>query len=127
MYPPEETNFKFHRIEPSPSLPNPEAARAVLETLAADPAIRHVMRRYQLQVGMLTELAPQENPTLLGLNVNAGQIIKLRLRMDTCDGMRPYREIRRVLCRKSRLRRPLTMINSNFSYRWAHSQYVPGP
>lgn len=111
MYAPEETYFKIHRIELSPSLPDPEAARAVLESLAADPAIKYVMSRYQLLVGILTELAPQENPTLLGLNINAGQIIKLRLRTDTCDGVRPYKEIRREFCRKPRLRRPLTMIN----------------
>ncbi|KAG8950040.1 hypothetical protein FRC04_008120 [Tulasnella sp. 424] len=93
-----ETKFKFHRIEPLPHLPKPEAARAVLEKLAADPAIKHVMTKHEFQVGVLTELAPHENPTLLGLNVNAGQSIKLRLRTDAYDGMRTYKEIRRVLC-----------------------------
>lgn len=47
---------------------------------------------------MLTELAPHENPELLGLNVNAGQQIKLRLRSDAYDGFRHYKDIRRVLC-----------------------------
>ncbi|KAG8952061.1 hypothetical protein FRC00_006957 [Tulasnella sp. 408] len=94
----EDTKYKFHKIQPLPHLPKPEAARAVLEKLAEDPAIKHVMRKHEFQVGLLTELAPHENPTLLGLNVNAGQSIKLRLRTDAYDGMRTYKEIRRVLC-----------------------------
>lgn len=56
------------------------------------------MQRHQFAVGVLTELAPHEQPHLLGLNVNAGQAIKLRLRTDAYDGFRTYREVRRVLC-----------------------------
>ena len=52
----------------------------------------------QLSVGLLTELAPHEHPNLLGLNMNSGQAIKLRLRTDQYDGFRPYSDIRRVLC-----------------------------
>ena len=43
-------------------------------------------------------MAPHEQPHLLGLNVNAGQAIKLRLRTDRYDGFRTYKEVRRVLC-----------------------------
>ncbi|OBZ74248.1 hypothetical protein A0H81_06399 [Grifola frondosa] len=92
------SQYTFHRIEPLPHLPNPPAARALLERLAADLAIRHVMRTHQLAVGLLTELAPHESPHLLGLNVNAGQAVKLRLRTDAYDGFRTYAEVRRVLC-----------------------------
>jgi len=91
-------NYRFHRIEPLSHLPNPESARAVLQRLADDPAIIHVMQSHQFAVGLLTELAPHEHPGLLGLNVNAGQQIKLRIRTDRYDGFRTYREIRRVLC-----------------------------
>jgi len=56
------------------------------------------MLTHQLSVGLLTELAPHEHPELLGLNVNAGQAIKLRLRTNQYDGFRSYNEIRRVLC-----------------------------
>jgi len=56
------------------------------------------MLTHQLSVGLLTELAPHEHPELLGLNVNAGQSIKLRLRTNQYDGFRSYSEIRRVLC-----------------------------
>ena len=93
-----DSRYTFHRIEPLPHLPNPDAASALLSKLASDPAIRHVMRKHQFAVGVLTELAPHEQPHLLGLNVNAGQAIKLRLRTDAYDGFRLYAEVRRVLC-----------------------------
>ncbi|TFK48531.1 WLM-domain-containing protein [Heliocybe sulcata] len=92
------SKYRFHRIEPLPHLPNPESARSLLQRLADDPAIRHVMQNHQFAVGLLTELAPHEHPGLLGLNVNAGQAIKLRLRTDRYDGLRTYKEVRRVLC-----------------------------
>ncbi|KAI0057413.1 WLM-domain-containing protein [Artomyces pyxidatus] len=90
--------YIFHKIEPLSHLPNPTTARAVLARLAADPAIQHVMRLHEFRVGVLTELAPHEHPNLLGLNVNAGEAIKLRLRTNDYDGFRPYSEVRRVLC-----------------------------
>ncbi|KAI0675850.1 WLM-domain-containing protein [Trametes maxima] len=93
-----DSQYTFHRIEPLPHLPNPASARDLLTRLSNDPAIRHVMRKHQFAVGVLTELAPHEQPHLLGLNVNAGQAIKLRLRTDRYDGFRTYKEVRRVLC-----------------------------
>ncbi|EMD39332.1 hypothetical protein CERSUDRAFT_46810 [Gelatoporia subvermispora B] len=90
--------YRFHRIEPLAHLPAPEPARALLQRLADDPAIRAVMRAHKLAVGLLTELAPHEQPHLLGLNENAGQAIKLRIRTDRYDGFRLYAEVRRVLC-----------------------------
>jgi hypothetical protein len=56
------------------------------------------MQKHEFSVEVLTELAPHEHPELLGLNVNAGQAIKLRLRTDRYDGFRLYAEVRRVLC-----------------------------
>ena len=56
------------------------------------------MRAHRFAVGLLTELAPHEQPHLLGLNENAGQAIRLRLRTDLYDGFRPYSDVRRVLC-----------------------------
>ncbi|KAI0832090.1 WLM-domain-containing protein [Trametes gibbosa] len=93
-----EVQYTFHRIEPLPHLPNPDSARALLTRLADDPAIQHVMHKHKFAVGVLTELAPHEQPHLLGLNVNAGQAIKLRLRTDRYDGFRVYKDVRRVLC-----------------------------
>jgi len=68
-------------LEPLAHLPNPTSALEL-----------------QLSVGVLTELAPHEHPNLLGLNLNAGQAIKLRLRTNQYDGFRVYSDIRRVLC-----------------------------
>jgi len=53
---------------------------------------------HHFSVGLLTEVAPHEPPDLLGLNINAGQVIKLRLRTALYDGFRSYSDIRRVLC-----------------------------
>jgi hypothetical protein len=58
----------------------------------------HVMQKHEFSVGLLTELAPHEHPELLGLNVDYGGIIKLRLRTNRYDGFRLYAELRRVLC-----------------------------
>ncbi|CAE6487694.1 unnamed protein product [Rhizoctonia solani] len=90
--------FQFHRIEPHANLPNPIQARSLLTKLSTDPAILNIMRVHRFAVGLLTELAPHEHPHLLGLNVNAGQSILLRIRTDAYDGFRTYNEIRRVLC-----------------------------
>ncbi|KAH9967177.1 WLM-domain-containing protein [Russula dissimulans] len=90
--------FIFHKLEPLPHLPDPASALNILQRLSSDPAINRVMLTHQLSVGLLTELAPHEHPELLGLNVNAGQAIKLRLRTNQYDGFRSYSETRRVLC-----------------------------
>ncbi|KEP52763.1 WLM domain protein [Rhizoctonia solani 123E] len=95
---PGDTQFRFHRIEPHANLPNPTSARSLLSKLSTDPAILNIMRSHKFTVGLLTELAPHEHPHLLGLNVNAGQSILLRIRTDAYDGFRTYAEIRRVLC-----------------------------
>ncbi|KAF8141456.1 WLM-domain-containing protein [Boletus edulis] len=92
------TTYVFHKLEPLSHLPKPEAALERLSKLSSDPAIRHIMQKHQFSVGVLTELAPHEAPHLLGLNVSAGQSIKLRIRTDAYDGFRPYLEVRRVLC-----------------------------
>ncbi|KAI0255959.1 WLM domain-containing protein [Lactifluus subvellereus] len=91
-------SFIFHKLEPLKHLPNPTLALERLQRLSSDPAIKHVMLTNQLSVGLLTELAPHEHPNLLGQNLNAGQVIKLRLRTDLYDGLRVYSDIRRVLC-----------------------------
>ncbi|KAI6023767.1 WLM-domain-containing protein [Pisolithus microcarpus] len=90
--------YRFHKLESLGHLPDPSTALARLSKLANDPAIQHIMQQHKFSVGLLTELAPHESPGLLGLNVGAGQAIKLRIRTDAYDGFRPYLEVRRVLC-----------------------------
>lgn len=92
------TNHKFHRIQSLQHLPSPQRALDLLNRLAKDPAIQHIMQEHKFVVGTLTELAPHEHPNLLGLNKNAGEVILLRLRTDAYDGFRLYADIRRVLC-----------------------------
>ncbi|GAA5850203.1 hypothetical protein JCM9279_003564 [Rhodotorula babjevae] len=88
----------FHALEPFPaSVPELARRRAMLERLAADPAVRDVMRRHEFAVGILTELHPVLQPTLLGLNTNFGQKVSLRLLTDRLDGTRAYNEVRKVL------------------------------
>ncbi|KDR80828.1 hypothetical protein GALMADRAFT_241288 [Galerina marginata CBS 339.88] len=90
--------YRFHDMKALEHLPNPASALALLRRLSEDSAIKHVMQQHKFTVGLLTELAPHEHPELLGLNENAGQAIKLRLRTDKYDGFRLYSEVRRVLC-----------------------------
>ncbi|KAL2916069.1 hypothetical protein HK105_204493 [Polyrhizophydium stewartii] len=54
-----------------------EAALALLHRIAAH--VRPVMKRRSLRVGALEEFYPT-NPGLLGINVNRGQTIRIRLR-----------------------------------------------
>lgn len=81
--------FKFHSIEPFPATaaPHYEKRLARLQKLASDPAVLDIMKRREYSVGVLTELHPHVDPTILGLNVNAGQVIKLRLLTDALDGL----------------------------------------
>lgn len=90
-------SYRFHSITPLSYLPDPPSAKTVLERLANDAAIQDVMQKHKFSVGHLTELSPREHPNLLGLNENAGQEIRLRLRMMDLSGFRAYGEIRRVL------------------------------
>lgn len=70
----------------------------MLQRLSSDPGIQHIMTLLRFSIGLLTELAPHENPELLGLNENKGEKIKLRLRTDQYDGLRSYLDVRMVLC-----------------------------
>lgn len=91
---------RFHSINPfaeGPSTPLLERRRQMLERLANDPAIREIMDENGFTVGELTELHPHRDPTLLGLNRNAGESIALRLLTDRLDGLRSYNHVLRVL------------------------------
>jgi len=90
--------YRFHNLKALDHLPDPSSALTLLTKLSEDSAIKHIMQQHKFSVGLLTELAPHEHPGLLGLNENAGQAIKLRLRTDRYDGFRTYKEVRRVLC-----------------------------
>ena len=46
------------------------------------------MKTRDWQVGLLSELHPKRDPTLLGLNKNAGEAVYLRILTDELDGLR---------------------------------------
>jgi hypothetical protein len=96
------SQYTFSRITVLPHLAQKEKALALLQRLAQDPGITHVMDKYQLAVGELTEMEPlgatSHDSKILGLNQNAGAKILLRLRTDDYDGFRDYKTVRRTLC-----------------------------
>eukprot|EP00892_Ulva_mutabilis_P005169 jgi/Ulvmu1/3023/UM015_0063.1 len=84
--------------------PPPRKALELLHRLAADPGIVGIMQQNQFAVGCLSEMPPQNFmddtravTCLLGLNINRGQEIKLRLRTNDLKGFRNYERIRETL------------------------------
>ena len=67
--------------------PGADQAMKLLKTLAADPGIVQIMNAYKWTVLKLSEMPPEGkvgvSPVcILGVNINAGQEISLRLRTD---------------------------------------------
>ncbi|KAL8290224.1 hypothetical protein RQP46_003163 [Phenoliferia psychrophenolica] len=90
--------YRFGVLRPFPeTVPQLDKRRKMLERLSEDPAVRDSMIKHKFAVGTLTELHPILQPTLLGLNKNAGEEISLRLLTDDLSGTRSYLEVRRVL------------------------------
>ncbi|CAM0913191.1 unnamed protein product [Alopecurus aequalis] len=70
--------------------PDESSARALLDRIAKQ--VQPIMRRRKWRVKVLSEFSPK-NPRLLGLNVNRGVEVKLRLRRDGRDlDFIPYEE-----------------------------------
>ncbi|PHH51746.1 Ubiquitin and WLM domain-containing metalloprotease [Ceratocystis fimbriata CBS 114723] len=103
---PAPPQYGFDRIEPLQIFPNSDIAEAMLQRLSNDIGIRAAMRKFKLNVGLLTEMEPVTNTQvthegttrLLGLNHNMGQAIELRLRTDNHRGFRDYKTVRLTLC-----------------------------
>jgi hypothetical protein len=77
-------------------------ALKLLHRLATDPGINGIMERHGWRVGLLSEMPPAGkvgiSPVcILGVNVNKGQEISLRLRTDDLKGFRQYLRIRETL------------------------------
>eukprot|EP00462_Mataza_sp_D1_P003362 CAMPEP_0175102640 /NCGR_PEP_ID=MMETSP0086_2-20121207/8574_1 /TAXON_ID=136419 /ORGANISM="Unknown Unknown, Strain D1" /LENGTH=393 /DNA_ID=CAMNT_0016377523 /DNA_START=6 /DNA_END=1187 /DNA_ORIENTATION=+ len=103
----QNTQYKFAKFGTvkrfEGQVPHPFAARRLLHSLAADPGISGVMKKYQLNVGMLEEMDPDDRLAaveakkrggcLLGYNQNAGAVIYLRLRQPDSPAFRPYTDI----------------------------------
>ncbi|KAL0047896.1 hypothetical protein WJX82_002765 [Trebouxia sp. C0006] len=83
--------------------PVPSEAMKLLFRLAADPGIIGIVSKHRWTVGLLSEMPPEGkvgvSPVcILGVNINAGQEISLRLRTDDLKGFRRYDRIRETLC-----------------------------
>ena len=75
--------------------PIPTEALKLLHRLAADPGITGIMTKHRWSVGLLSEMPPEGkvgvSPVcILGVNINAGQEISLRLRTDDLKGFRRH-------------------------------------
>ena len=73
--------------------PPPPDALKLLHRLAADPGIAGIMSKHAWSVGLLSEMPPEGkvgvSPVcILGVNINRGQEISLRLRTDDLKGFR---------------------------------------
>ncbi|DBA84875.1 TPA: hypothetical protein ACH3X1_005894 [Trebouxia sp. C0004] len=98
--------YTFQKFEPwqyPGLLPVPSEAMKLLHRLAADPGIIGIMSKHRWTVGLLSEMPPEGkvgvSPVcILGVNINAGQEISLRLRTDDLKGFRRYDRIRETLC-----------------------------
>jgi len=94
--------YGFRKIEPLPGLPDLERATKILHKLASDPGVVAVMKLHKISIECLTELYPKGQvgrsaSCLMGLNVNKGEKICLRIRTDDLRGFRKYLSIREVL------------------------------
>lgn len=93
---------KFGRIEALPGFSDTYVAQQMLEELASDPAILHVLSKHKWSVGALCEMFPEgyvgvSDVCVMGLNQNHGEKILLRLRTDDLKGFRKALSIRKVL------------------------------
>lgn len=94
--------YKFHSIRALPRYADKSKAEKLLETLANDPGFLRVMEERHFSVGCLAEMEPEgkvgvDPVCVLGLNVNKGQEILLRLRTDDKKGFRPMYMLKQVL------------------------------
>ncbi|SCZ93499.1 BZ3500_MvSof-1268-A1-R1_Chr6-3g08701 [Microbotryum saponariae] len=109
--------YKFHRIAPfPPQVPSEQARKKMLDKLDQDPGVKWLMKQHRFVVGTLTELHPLKDPTILGLNKNAGQEICLRLLTDDLSGTRAYLDVRKVLLHE--------LAHNRFGPQYAIAAYV---
>ncbi|GMH92839.1 hypothetical protein TrVE_jg10825 [Triparma verrucosa] len=92
----------FGRIETLPMLPERSKSESILRSLASDPGVIECCKRRNWKVGALCEMYPEgkvgvSDVCVMGLNVNKGQKILLRLRTDDLQGWRKMESIRKVL------------------------------
>nr|GEW99941.1 DNA-dependent metalloprotease WSS1-like [Tanacetum cinerariifolium] len=82
---------KVWEIKPLNNKVRQDEAKLILEKVAKQ--VQPIMRNRKWKVNLLSEFCPS-NPALLGLNVNGGQEVKLRLRRQNNEwDFFPYEQI----------------------------------
>ena len=94
--------YGFSSIDALDDYSDKHLAIEFLRALAEDSGIINIMKKHRFKVGVLKELPPTgevgvTSVCLMGLNVNAGAEILLRLRTDKLDGFRKYDYVKKVL------------------------------
>lgn len=94
--------YRFHKVVALSHYADAHRAHAILNSLATDPAILHVLELHKWSIGELCEMEPEgyvgvSEVCVLGLNQNKGQKIFLRIRTDDKLGFRKMLTIRNVL------------------------------
>jgi len=97
-----ECEYRFEMIRVLEQFRDKDEAFRLLEDLATDPGIVAVLKKHKWKVGTLSEMYPDgkvgvDPVCVLGLNVNKGQEIQLRLRTDNLKGFRKRAVIRETL------------------------------
>mmetsp|Transcript_44427 Transcript_44427/g.71198 ORF Transcript_44427/g.71198 Transcript_44427/m.71198 type:complete len:522 (+) Transcript_44427:572-2137(+) len=96
------TEYRFESFRVLQQFKDKDKALEILERLATEPGFVEVLKKHKWKIGALTEMYPEgyvgvSDVCLLGVNINKGQEISLRLRTDDLKGFRKYLEIRATL------------------------------
>ncbi|KAJ8905984.1 hypothetical protein NDN08_002485 [Rhodosorus marinus] len=96
------SKYGFLRTETLSGLHDEPQAKALLERLASDGGVMAVMQKHRWTVGALKEMYPKgkvgvDPVCVLGLNVNKGAVIQIRLRTDDLRGFRTYYKLLEVM------------------------------
>jgi hypothetical protein len=96
------SDYTFHKCEALPDFADRDKALSLLNELANDPGVLHVLEKRKWSVGCLREMYPEglvgvSDVCVLGLNRNKGEEILLRLRTDDLKGFRKLLSIKKVL------------------------------
>lgn len=82
--------------------PGREEAARLLRMIVDDPGIRHLMDIYDWKIGVVSEMAPEgfvgvSPMCILGVNIDHGREVSLRLRTDDLQGFRRFDMIRSTM------------------------------
>jgi hypothetical protein len=94
--------YGFQSVEALSQFEDGDVAEAMLWTLANNPGVQKVMEKYRWKVPVLKEMMPEgkvgvSEVCLMGLNVNKGAEILLRIRTDDLKGFRKIESVFDVL------------------------------